>query len=205
MGIALVLILGIFSAGVAGATVIYQWQEVFTPSAFTPSGGTITIDGAAWGSGALVFGGSVEDQTPPGPDGSFPNSPIIRFDAYNAYITPRNYMGPFYYWGLTASLTFDQQTGLMLGDLFVRTSYTDLTMSSGADGLWTINYYITDADQGGPCGGELPFCSGATGRWVFYSVPEPSEIPIFALGLILIGLGLSGRFSSSSRHVSRKA
>lgn len=204
VGIALVLVLGILSAGVASATVTYQWQEVSTPSDFTPGGGTITIDDAAWRSGFLDFDGIVREGTPPGPYGSFPSSPIIRLSAFYAYVTPRNYMGDFGpYWSLSAFLGFDQQTGFMLGDLSFNTFSTGLSMTSGVGDLWTINYYLTDGDMGGPCGGELPFCSGATGRWAFYSVPEPSEIPIFVLGLILLmGLGLTCRFSSASRHVS---
>lgn len=204
IGIALVLALGILSAGVASATVTYQWQEVSTPPDFTPSGGTITIDDAAWHNGSLDFYESVPEGMPPGPGGYFPDSPIIQLSAFFAGIAPRDYLQIGLPWTLLANLEFDQQTGFMSGDLSFYTFSTDLSMSSGVGDLWTINYYETDADMGGPCGSGPPVCSGATGRWVLHSVPEPSALPLFALGLILImGLGLTRRFSSASRHVSR--
>ncbi|MEO8777310.1 MAG: hypothetical protein ABI389_01415 [Rhodanobacter sp.] len=212
MGIALVLILGILSAGVASATVTYHWQPISAPPEFNGSYdvGTITIDDAAWRNGFLTFDETVSYEDP-NSYGYFPSSPIILFNAYSGFpITPRQNLYPYEGWSLAASLTFDQETGFMLGDLTAATFDTDLSMSTGSDGLWTITSYVTDIPTEG-CSSSPPLCSGATGRWVFYSVPEPPEIPIFALGLILIlGLGLtrgfsSAQLSSASRHVSRNA
>lgn len=202
LSIALVFVIGILSAEVASATATYHWQEVYTPPnfefGFVAPTGTITVDDAALRGGFLNFDGGVKEGTPPGPFGSFPSSPIIQYQVFsNVVIMPRQYMGDSYPWSLAASLSVDQETGLMVGLLSSDNLETGLSMSSGVGGLWTVNRFVTDADFGGPCGG-YGVCSGATGRWVLYAVPEPSEIPMFIFGLILImGLGLTRRFNST--------
>lgn len=193
MVIPLVWLCGILSGGTATADeTTYHWQPVYTPhwwGDFNPPPSTITLDGY----NPVYFDESADYGT------FFPDSQIINYLVFGTIsITPR--VAVENYWSLDASLDVNPETGLLFGSLRSDNSETTLDMSSDSSGLWTINSLSSDAYFVGACY-DTP-CYGATGRWVSdfgYSVPEPSEIPIFALGLFLItGLGLARRFSATT-------